>query len=93
MHSAPDVCYPIGYDAPIVIGWAKYDKELLNDLKKERQYLTRLLKQVRPKFLYYGHFHSSFGEIKQLEDFSFAYKPYDAISNRFSKFLPNASDA
>jgi hypothetical protein len=62
-HSAPDFCSPVGYDVPIVIGWAKHDKTLIQDLQKERQYLTKLCDKVKPKLAYRGHFHASNVEI------------------------------
>lgn len=63
IHSAPDFCFPRGYDAPIVTGWAKYDKTLIRDLKEEREYLSYLTKVISPNKVWYGHFHSSKTEI------------------------------
>lgn len=69
IHSAPDFCFPRGYDAPIVTGWAKYDKNLIRDLKEEREYLSLLVKTVKPKYMYRGHFHSTCDDIFMFDDF------------------------
>lgn len=63
LHSAPDFCFPRGYDAPIVLDWAKHDKDLIDDLKKERKYLSDLTKIVCPSKVFFGHFHNSRTEI------------------------------
>lgn len=66
VHSAPDFCFPRGYDAPIVTGWAKHDKNLIRDLKEEREYLSSLIKEVTPSKVFYGHFHDS--KIENIEN-------------------------
>jgi UDP-2,3-diacylglucosamine pyrophosphatase LpxH len=55
-HSAPTFCNPI---KPMKVGDMNglIDQQLLTELNAERQYLDRLVEQVKPKQLFYGHFH------------------------------------
>jgi DNA repair exonuclease SbcCD nuclease subunit len=58
LHSAPDFCYPRGYDHPFVLAYGRHDKTLIDELKVERQYLAKLVDYVKPKEVFYGHFHN-----------------------------------
>lgn len=57
-HSAPSWLGP-STESPKVWDYAGEDRELLQDLRDERQYLDDLFIQVKPKYFWAGHFHES----------------------------------
>lgn len=62
-HSAPEFCYPRGYDNSFLQTYYEIDKELRSDLVAERALLSRMYDVLRHnndiKHWMYGHFHSS----------------------------------
>lgn len=63
-HEAPTEFHPTELGKLVVSYWIR-DRELINDVKKERAKLSLLLnsligKKLKPKFWYYGHYHTSF---------------------------------
>ena len=65
-HTAPNYCYPadkLGF-GKLVNGFAKNDEPLIEDLKKERDDITKMFEILRKNGNnisehYYGHFHFS----------------------------------
>lgn len=71
MHTAPKSCFPVDNDDGLmkVIGcFVEPDPDLrssiFKDLKAERELAEMIFKESNPKFLYYGHFHTSHKEYK-----------------------------
>ncbi len=65
-HNAPEKFYPTEL-ADIVVAYALRDGPLLWEIKKDRYRHSQLLdflihKKLKPKFWYYGHFHSSYSD-------------------------------
>lgn len=60
-HTAPSWCYPQTVN-DMVLGWAREDKTLLEDLKKERNLLDNIFYLTKPSLHVYGHFHSNWNE-------------------------------
>lgn len=65
-HTAPDFCEPRGFNS-LVYGYAAYDMGLLQDLKIERDLITKMAnilmlngKNPKLKGWYYGHFHNNY---------------------------------
>lgn len=61
-HTAPSWCFPQKFNE-IVFGWAQQDKNLLTDLKIERQLMDDIFAICKPSLHLYGHFHASWTEI------------------------------
>lgn len=59
-HSCPTEAPPYGFDN--IKGWFKNDLTLKEELIKERQDISKLVKQVQPSQVYYGHFHTVISE-------------------------------
>lgn len=55
-HTGPSWIGP-GVNAPLIVGAAKTDKTLINDLLEERARLDRLVEISKPTELFCGHFH------------------------------------
>lgn len=60
-HTAPSFCFPQAFN-DIVYGWAKQDASLLKELANERKVMDKIFKLCKPKFHFYGHFHSAWTE-------------------------------
>lgn len=60
-HTAPSYCFPQQFNE-MVYGWAREDACLLEDLTDERAVMDEIFKKCKPKYHYYGHFHSSWRE-------------------------------
>lgn len=60
-HTAPSFCFPQQFNE-MVYGWAAEDAYLLEDLTDERAVMDEIFKKCKPKYHYYGHFHSSWSE-------------------------------
>ena len=62
-HSAPDYCYPRGYDTPFLKNYYSIDPELRNDLVVERITMSRMSEVLKYnndiKYWFTGHFHQS----------------------------------
>lgn len=60
-HTTPSQCFPQQFNE-IVYGWAREDAYLIEDLTDERAVMDEIFKRCKPKYHYYGHFHSSYSE-------------------------------
>ncbi len=60
-HTTPSQCFPQQFNE-IVYGWAREDAYLIEDLTDERAVMDEIFKRCKPKYHYYGHFHSSCSE-------------------------------
>lgn len=60
-HTAPSWCFPQQFNE-IVYGWAREDAYLIEDLNDERSVMDEIFKLCKPKYHFYGHFHSSWNE-------------------------------
>jgi len=60
-HTAPSHCFPQQFNE-MVYGWAREDAYLIEDLTDERAVMDEIFKKCKPKYHYYGHFHSSWSE-------------------------------
>lgn len=60
-HTAPSHCFPQQFNE-MVYGWAGEDAYLIEDLTDERAVMDEIFKKCKPKYHYYGHFHSSWSE-------------------------------
>ena len=60
-HTAPSQCFPQQFNER-VYGWAGEDAYLIEDLTDERAVMDEIFKKCKPKYHYYGHFHSSWSE-------------------------------
>jgi predicted phosphodiesterase len=62
-HSAPEFCYPRGYDTPFLQTYYDIDKDLRSDLISERAIISRMYDVLsynnQIKHWFYGHFHRS----------------------------------
>lgn len=62
-HSAPDFCDPIGYTSSLVRMYKQNDSELIEDLREERQNLSKIFDELdeicKFKYHFYGHFHKN----------------------------------
>jgi len=63
-HTAPDFCEPLAFNG-LVYGYAKNDADLLGDLRKEREDVTKMANTLMKngknnlRGWYYGHFHAN----------------------------------
>lgn len=64
-HTAPPKCFPQTFNE-MVYGWAEQDLPLINDLTDERLKMDKIVNLCKPKYHFYGHFHSSWFE--KIED-------------------------
>lgn len=62
LHSAPFGAYPYVLPSDIINYWGKNDITLIDDLKKEREDIEKLVRHVQPKVLCNGHMHVSHTE-------------------------------
>lgn len=60
-HSAPAICYPRGFNS-FCHAWFRHDSRLESELTKEREFLNKVLEDVKPKLHFYGHYHRSVTE-------------------------------
>jgi len=60
-HTAPSWCFPQQFNE-LVYGWAREDKQLLEELTNERGIMNEMFELCAPTFHLYGHFHSSWTE-------------------------------
>lgn len=58
-HSCTNLPTPAPKSFSNIKGFLTHDKQLREDLIKERDYLDQVWEKVRPKRWYYGHFHVS----------------------------------
>lgn len=66
-HTSPSFVYPIQKESSL--GWLKIDKNLNEDIKKERDIMDKLYNllltnNIKINFWAYGHFHNNFEEYK-----------------------------
>ena len=60
-HTAPSRCFPQTFNE-MVLGWAREDAYLLEELTDERAVMDEIFKICNPTLHLYGHFHSSHTE-------------------------------
>ena len=60
-HTAPSHCFPQTFNE-MVYGWASEDTYLIEELTHERKTMDEIFKICKPKYHFYGHFHSSWSE-------------------------------
>lgn len=60
-HTAPSVCFPQAFNE-MVYSWADDDPSLITELTNERSKMNKIFDACKPKYHFYGHFHSSWSE-------------------------------
>lgn len=60
-HTSPSYCFPQQFNE-MVYGWAREDAYLIEDLTEERAVMDEIFRICKPKYHFYGHFHSSWSE-------------------------------
>lgn len=58
-HDTPIECFPEGVETPLMKYYSEFDKELVTDIEAHRSNLSKIYKDVNPKYHVYGHYHQS----------------------------------